>query len=180
MGRICTAVARRIAALAAALALSGCLVLPGAGTGPSPDAVPQGAMPAAGEVVASPLPPATAAAPQEGRAPDAVPSSSASILAADAGAGEGAATAPETRPEPPPDPATRACTRGGGRMVAGPGGFGRVCVTPTQDAGKPCRTSGDCSGHCLARGNVCAPITPLMGCHDILLAQGQRTTQCIE
>lgn len=78
------------------------------------------------------------------------------------------------------DPERTACEREGGRMVSGPGGFGRLCVQPTPDAGKACRASGDCSGHCLARGNVCAPLTPLMGCHDILLSAGQRVTQCIE
>lgn len=86
----------------------------------------------------------------------------------------------EVPPPERPDPERDACTRKGGRMVAGPGGFGRLCVQPTPDAGKRCESAGDCTGHCLARGNVCAPLTPLMGCHDILLAGGERVTQCIE
>lgn len=153
------------------LALAGCLPWGGEGAGAPLSALPD----AAGAGVAG-----------EGASP-AGAADGASTEGTSAAANDLEITGPETTgplaeaPEPErPDPERAACERTGGRMVAGPGGFGRLCVQPTPDAGKACRASGDCSGHCLARGNVCAPLTPLLGCHDILLAGGERVTQCIE
>lgn len=73
-----------------------------------------------------------------------------------------------------------ACTaRGGSFSPSGPGGA-LACIMPTSDAGQPCADSDDCEGLCLARSASCAPLTPLFGCHEVLLAGGLRATQCID
>jgi hypothetical protein len=129
------------------------------------------------EVTTEPLPDLPPPPPEE--APDTEPEP-----AATAGTGATEETAEETTeeaaPPPPPDPETAACRARGGRMISGPGGYGRLCQTPTPDAGRPCTSARDCAGLCLARGNVCAPVMPLLGCHDILQSDGSRVTQCIE
>ena len=101
-----------------------------------------------------------------------------------------AETQPEAAAESPPpsadrvaepvDPATAACRARGGTMSPGPAGIGQLCVMPTRDAGRPCTRAGDCTGYCLARSQTCAPVTPLLGCHEVLMADGRRMTQCIE
>lgn len=69
--------------------------------------------------------------------------------------------------------------RGGNFSPSGPGGT-LACILPTSDAGQPCTASEDCEGLCLARSASCAPLTPLFGCHEVLLAGGLRVTQCID
>lgn len=59
------------------------------------------------------------------------------------------------------------------------GGAAAFCQTPTRDSGKSCRASTDCSGYCLAQSGTCAPVTPMLGCHDILNEAGRMLTQCI-
>ncbi|THD84703.1 hypothetical protein E7811_02920 [Aliigemmobacter aestuarii] len=85
--------------------------------------------------------------------------------------------APEV-PEALKSAAQRACERGGGTYSKAKSAF--LCVRPTRDAGKSCRTGRDCDGYCLARSRTCAPIAPLLGCHEIILDNGVRTTQCLE
>lgn len=81
---------------------------------------------------------------------------------------------------PTADPAATACAAIGGSWVrAGSESGGYACVRPMLDAGKICRKKGDCAGQCLARSATCAPIEPLFGCNDIIDANGQWVTQCI-
>ena len=55
-----------------------------------------------------------------------------------------------------------------------------VCYRETGEGTKQCTSSNDCSGDCLARSRTCSPITPLLGCNDILDSQGVAITQCLE
>jgi hypothetical protein len=167
-----TRLLRAACGLAALLALAGCLALPGAA--PAPGA------PDPNAVTVTTLPDTLPAGETTLPTPETLAQTSPETGTATASPEAQSASAPEAAAPARPDPELLACTREGGRMVPGPGGFGRVCITPTPDAGKACRSDDDCSGHCLARGNVCAPITPLMGCHDIWLSSGQRVTQCIQ
>ena len=123
--------------------------------------------------------------------PDAEPQDVQALPAQEAGAqAEPAATPAEGAdaeqaeavepPPPPPDPETAACQERGGRMIPGPAGIGRLCQVPAPDAGRSCSSARDCAGLCLARGNICAPVIPLLGCHDILLNDGSSARQCIE
>lgn len=87
-------------------------------------------------------------------------------------------------PSAPPlsDPlaeATVSCGREGGRMMSAPGASkAKVCVRDTSDFGKRCTRSGECEGDCLARSGTCSPATPMFGCHEILMGQGQKATLC--
>ena len=72
-----------------------------------------------------------------------------------------------------------ACEKGGGRWSVAGGGTAAFCQSPTRDAGKSCRKSTDCTGYCLEKSRTCAPVTPMLGCHDILNEAGRMLTQCI-
>ncbi len=61
-----------------------------------------------------------------------------------------------------------ACVADGGRWGAGARAGTMVCYRETRDGGKMCKASGDCAGQCLARSQTCAPVTPLLGCHEVL------------
>lgn len=102
------------------------------------------------------------------------------VLLAVAACREG--TPPDAGALPPlPDylaEATRECTRAGGRMVEGSVPGLRFCQRQTSDGGKQCRRAQDCDGDCLARSGTCAPVTPLMGCHEILMANGVQAMLC--
>lgn len=74
--------------------------------------------------------------------------------------------------------ATQDCTRTGGQMVKAGIAGAMTCIRDMPDAGKQCRRAGDCQGDCLARSGTCAPVTPLFGCHEILMDQGQRAVLC--
>ncbi|RGP37220.1 hypothetical protein [Pseudotabrizicola alkalilacus] len=92
--------------------------------------------------------------------------------------------APPAEAEPVAPPAFKttahlACEKRGGRWSVAGGGTAAFCQTPTKDAGKSCRRSTDCTGYCLNTSNTCAPVTPMLGCHDILNEQGRMLTQCI-
>lgn len=63
---------------------------------------------------------------------------------------------------------------------AGEGGAGFVCFTRTRDTNRTCERSTDCEGLCLARSRTCAPMTPFLGCHEILTESGARATVCTE
>ncbi|MEE9388854.1 MAG: hypothetical protein V3U96_09595 [Paracoccaceae bacterium] len=71
--------------------------------------------------------------------------------------------------------------------LAKDGRFGEVgniglftCFVPTGDAEKRCSASTDCEGLCLARSGTCAPVTPMLGCHDVLGSLGGRSTLCTQ
>lgn len=72
-----------------------------------------------------------------------------------------------------------ACEKRGGIWERAAAGAASFCQMPTRDGGKQCRRSTDCEGYCLARSGTCAPITPLLGCQDILNENGRMLTQCI-
>ena len=72
-----------------------------------------------------------------------------------------------------------ACEKRGGRWSVAGGGTAAFCQSPTRDAGKSCLKSTDCAGYCLEKSRTCAPVTPMLGCHDILNETGRMLTQCI-
>lgn len=89
---------------------------------------------------------------------------------------------PETEAETRPDPnsaARLACEERKGSFAKTGSGF-FVCVKPTGEAMKSCSTANDCSSACLARSRTCAPITPLIGCHEILTKNGTRASVCLD
>lgn len=98
------------------------------------------------------------------------------------------AAEPISESEAEPDPtdarfaAARAvCEKDGGRFGRAPGGGeARICFRTPRDANEPCRTGADCEGACLARSRTCAPILPLLGCHDVILSNGLRATECVQ
>lgn len=73
-----------------------------------------------------------------------------------------------------------ACERQGGRWGAAPGKTSYVCFEDLRDALKPCASSSDCDGLCLARSRSCSPIKPFFGCHEVLNSNGVQQTLCIE
>lgn len=70
------------------------------------------------------------------------------------------------------------CAASGGRWGQ-TGQGGHTCYAPLGDAGRACTAAGDCEGACSARSRSCAPVRPLMGCHEILTEGGTVATQCI-
>ncbi|MBN2631641.1 MAG: hypothetical protein JXR75_14010 [Rhodobacteraceae bacterium] len=72
-----------------------------------------------------------------------------------------------------------ACEKRRGVWSSTGAGKAAFCQTPTRDGGKSCRASSDCSGYCLAKSGTCAPVSPMLGCHDILDDAGRMLTQCI-
>lgn len=70
------------------------------------------------------------------------------------------------------------CLRSGGQW-AGRAGKGMLCFRTPPDAGKQCSRATDCSAGCLAKSRTCAPVTPLIGCQDLLDDQGRVVTQCV-
>lgn len=181
------------ALLPAFMALAGCQMLPGAGGGAP--AASSGASPITGEAIAvtsldaptqgvAEAPVAAAAAP--GAAPAANPTAEEIPPAADPASAE--AAPPETadplaaEPVAPAvikSPSHIACERRGGRWSVAGGGAAAFCQTPTRDGGKSCRASTDCTGYCLEKSRTCAPVTPMLGCHDILNEAGRMLTECI-
>lgn len=71
-----------------------------------------------------------------------------------------------------------ACERGGGQWAGKPG-KGMLCFRTPSDAGKACDRGNQCSAGCLAKSHTCAPITPLLGCQQLLDDYGQTVTQCV-
>lgn len=90
-----------------------------------------------------------------------------------------AAAAPPTAENPLLAQQRAACAREGGRMQSLASGL-VTCIRQTGDAGRTCTGASDCEGVCLARSGTCAPIAPLYGCHEVLLAPGNRVTQCLD
>ncbi len=161
----------RLALTALLVLVVGCTGLPG-GEKPAPPDAPG---PEAGYVLDDPA---------ETPEPEAEPESASK-----------AEPEPEPEPEPKTEPepvtvtpttapdrnaaARAAClARGGVFQKTAAGGL--VCVTRTDDAQKACTDPDQCQGECLARSRTCAPMTPLIGCHDIIMASGGRATVCID
>lgn len=70
------------------------------------------------------------------------------------------------------------CLRSGGHW-AGKEGAGMLCFHTPLDAGRQCTRATQCSAGCLAKSHTCAPITPLIGCQQLLDDQGRMVTQCV-
>jgi hypothetical protein len=166
-------------ALLAALTLAACqMTLPFGGEKSSPPAaLPGGVI----EVTSLDAPPAEAAALTPVAAEDAPPAQD--VAQEEVPLSEPTETkidVPDAPPPPPKSDAQLRCERQGGDWVSNSNTALKTCVKPTGDGGKQCSRQTDCKGECLARSRTCAPISPLLGCNDILLADGTRTTQCIE
>ena len=84
-----------------------------------------------------------------------------------------------TLPPTQTEAAEAACLADDGAwIVRGPGRM--ICERQTRDAGKSCQVSSDCETLCLARSRTCAPVTPLLGCNDVLGRDGAVSTLCVE
>lgn len=146
--------------------------------------------------VAVAVAPATPRAPTPAAARPAIvvaePAATTASPAAPMGTTPGAPTmsVPGTTPSatsPPPVEAEspliaqqrRGCESEGGVLRPRPGGL-LACVRVTGDSGRACTASSQCQSECLARSGTCAPVTPLFGCHEVLLASGSRVTQCVD
>ncbi|MDE3122882.1 MAG: hypothetical protein KGK00_14000 [Paracoccaceae bacterium] len=70
------------------------------------------------------------------------------------------------------------CEATGGRYMGRTGGA-MLCFHTPSDAGKSCTRSTECSAGCLAKSRTCAPITPLIGCQQLLDSEGRLVTQCV-
>lgn len=70
------------------------------------------------------------------------------------------------------------CQRSGGEF-AGTQGKAMLCFHTPPDAGRQCDRATQCTAGCLAKSHTCAPITPLIGCQDLLDDQGRTVTQCV-
>lgn len=142
-----------------ALALAGCGGLPWAGT----PAEPEAAATVAEETAETPAEVPAESPPVPEPPPEAAP--------------------PEAAPSAPEPPAVvalrRSCAREGGTLARRGDGL-LTCQRQTRDGGRSCTASRQCEGECLARSGTCAPVTPLYGCHEVLLASGSRVTQCLE
>lgn len=86
---------------------------------------------------------------------------------------------PQAAPKPV-SPEQAICEKAGGQWAEMPTSTGRICLRRTKDAGKVCHGKRDCQGECLARSGTCSPITPLVGCNDILQADGTEVTLCLQ
>jgi hypothetical protein len=184
--------------------LAGCQ--PGVpGTNGAGDVTPNAVTGAAIEVTALDTPPpaaaealtSAAAAPQPAAPPTVTPTPDAAPLAGSTAAAAppadpteaatpsepaDAAAAEAAEPVPPPPPKSDrqiACERKQGSWEDTGGGL-MICIQPTRDGGKRCTRESQCESLCLARSGTCAPIKPLLGCHDILQDDGSRATQCVE
>lgn len=69
------------------------------------------------------------------------------------------------------------CLENGGTLTAGLAG--PACAMPTPDAGKSCNSSKDCTGFCLADGQVCSAQSPKFGCFE-LYENGEKPTICVD
>ncbi len=76
------------------------------------------------------------------------------------------------------DQARQQCLSGGGRWAGSPG-HGMLCFHTPPDAGQSCSRAFQCTAGCLAKSRTCAPVTPLIGCQDLLDDQGRVITQCV-
>jgi hypothetical protein len=186
---------RPLAALAAALLLSGCLgggglTFLGAGDRGGADAgievstlddpVQPGADPVAGDEAGDPDPLAPADPARSGTDAEAPPPAPAEAPPADTQPPSDTLAEDAPPATAPPSPLAAACTERGGRPVLFGGGPAIVCAMPARDAGQRCSTGRDCQGLCLARSRTCAPVVPLLGCHDVLTDNGTPARQCIE
>jgi hypothetical protein len=180
--------------------VAGCqLSAPGKGAGPDGDVTPNAVAGDAIEVTALDAPPpagAPTAAVAEGAA-IAVADGPAQVQATDPAVEPAAEATADPAPQPEAEPAAEpalapvapaevkteaqlACEKRKGKWSPVGSGILRTCIFETGDGGKQCDRESQCEGVCLARSRTCSPITPLLGCHEILQDNGARVTLCIE
>ena len=140
--------------------------------------------PAATEGVAEPRAAAAASA-----AADSAPSADAVTVTAatastphprprPAGLAQGTAAA---EPAPPPKSQPQlTCEAAGGIWGQSRGKGAFLCQKRMKDGGKVCHKKGDCTGECLGPSQTCAPVAPLMGCNDVMDAEGRQVTLCLD
>jgi hypothetical protein len=80
----------------------------------------------------------------------------------------------------PLDAAERAACEAAGGHVGQGIGPDELCIRPTADAGKACTTNADCESFCMAETATCGAWTPLFGCHEVLVGEGQRVSICLD
>lgn len=90
------------------------------------------------------------------------------------------ASPPAPEAPPPISPEQALCQKTGGDWSPMGQSSGHLCVHRTRDSGKACSRKSDCQGECLAQSGTCSPITPLVGCNDVLQANGSRVTLCLQ
>ncbi len=124
----------------------------------------------------------TAIAPGGAEGPAPVQGDPAPPVSDETPAGAVPAPQPEAAAEvPPPKSASQlACERRNGTWTSTGSAGLRTCVLPTRDGGKQCTRESQCDSTCLARSRTCAPIKPLLGCHEVLQDNGARVTSCLE
>ena len=66
----------------------------------------------------------------------------------------------------------------GGTVVHGMAG--PTCAKPTPDAGKACTKASDCSGACLGETMTCSTMTPMFGCYEVVMEDGQKAGLCVD
>ena len=57
---------------------------------------------------------------------------------------------------------------------------GPTCAKPTPDAGKACTKASDCSGTCLGETMTCSTMTPMFGCYEVVMEDGQKVGLCVD
>lgn len=158
------------------LALAGCQVLPGAQRDAADPAQASDSPITGGEIAVTSL---DGAAPEPVPADEAEPAPLSPVPDTMPAAEETPAAAEPVAPVIIKTPAHLACEKRGGRWSVAGGGTAAFCQSPTRDSGKSCRRSTDCEGYCLNKSGTCAPVTPMLGCHDILNEAGRMLTQCL-
>ena len=88
-----------------------------------------------------------------------------------------AAPAPEPAPKSQPQ---MLCEASGGFWGQSGTSGGFLCQKMMKDGGKVCHKKGDCTGECLGPSQTCSPVAPLMGCNDVMDAEGRRVTLCLD
>ncbi|MDV7144225.1 hypothetical protein R3X27_16185 [Tropicimonas sp. TH_r6] len=91
-------------------------------------------------------------------------------------------------PEPTAPPGSAAffeeqraiCEARGGTFVDSESRPTKICFVTPKDAGEGCSQRSDCEGECLARSRSCAPVIPLVGCHEVLMSGGMPATVCLQ
>ncbi|MEO8530156.1 MAG: hypothetical protein ABI459_02955 [Deltaproteobacteria bacterium] len=74
--------------------------------------------------------------------------------------------------------AAEKCTRTGGIWSTLSETQVNLCVQPTGQGAQSCQTRSDCKGECFAKSKTCAPYKPLIGCNEVIGANGATQTLC--
>ena len=82
------------------------------------------------------------------------------------------------QPESPSGGLSGAVDCPGGTMVHGMAG--PTCAKATPDAGKACTKASDCAGACLGETMTCSTMTPLFGCYEVVMEDGQKVGLCVD